>query len=255
MRQLRISILALLLLLAFARPATAGGSLVEFPRGWAVVGSSVTASEVFGRGQQAAVREGPWFAYLQSNDGDRRPILLAPVSISDATGNVCCWRATLTFAVPPVEPGQYWVTVCDRGCTTGVGDLSGGPLYVAATERAGIAHEVRADARYRLRTAERRSSRQLASAEEESKSLRARWSAAAFENRALQTELATAASDFRDERDRVPAWVWLLIGAAAGAMSAGVVGARRRRRPLRSATERPAPARMDAGELVGSGRR
>jgi hypothetical protein len=134
------------LLVAPAGSAWAGGSWIEVTQGararlgawdvaYASVGSVVTMRGTFSSGQQGAVREGPWYAYLTSdvNAGDRQaePTLLGPVRV-DAQGGYP-YVATVTFAVPSVSTGYYWVHVCDLGCTQGVGDLVGGTIVIGAT--------------------------------------------------------------------------------------------------------------------------
>jgi len=86
-------------------------------------------------GQQAAVSAGPWYAYLRPdmNGGNRRsePILLSQVHIE---GSGYPLVASVTFRVPDVGAGYYWVDVCDLGCTQGVGDLVGGTIVLGVTD-------------------------------------------------------------------------------------------------------------------------
>jgi len=134
----------------FAAPAaSAGGSLIHVREvqgtggkeqahetAWAAPGATVTMQGVFGPGSQGDVSEGPWHAYLGAFDAPRhaRPVPLADVEIAQATGNICCWAASVTFVVPEVPFGMYWVGVCsDARCRHGVGDLVGGGLAVAST--------------------------------------------------------------------------------------------------------------------------
>lgn len=84
-------------------------------------------------GQQADPSAGSWTAYLRRDpNGPRRPV--GAVNIDAATGNGCPYSASVTFTVPDVESGMYWVDVCaDTDCTTGVGDLVGGMFAIAST--------------------------------------------------------------------------------------------------------------------------
>jgi hypothetical protein len=135
-----------LVLLAIARPAGAGGSPLEVSGGpsvriggwdlpYAGVGATVTMRSAFSDGQQAPVTDGPWYVYLESEVGvpgeQSDPIQLAPVHIAPTGGYP--YVATTTFEVPDVPTGLYWVNVCDRGCTQGVGDVVGGTIVVGAT--------------------------------------------------------------------------------------------------------------------------
>jgi hypothetical protein len=88
----------------------------------------------FSSGQQAAVREGPWYAYLRlDKEGQQptEPMLLSGVRIE---GDGYPYVARLSFRVPNVPAGYYWVDVCDLGCRQGVGDLVGGTIVLGATD-------------------------------------------------------------------------------------------------------------------------
>jgi hypothetical protein len=112
------------LLAMLATPTSAGGSIAKVePQNWARQGSEIRLSGTFCNGAQAPVSAGPWFAYLDPQTGP--PILMGRVHIAPNTGNYCQWRLTATLEVPRVAPGAYWIRVCDRGCTKGVGDLVG----------------------------------------------------------------------------------------------------------------------------------
>jgi hypothetical protein len=153
------SILAVLLA-ALLTPASAGGSIVKVePRSRARQGSEIRLSGTFCDGAQAPVSAGPWFAYLDPKKGS--PILVGRVHIAPNTGNYCQWRLTATLRVPHVAPGAYWLQVCDRGCTEGVGDLTGAGRFTVVTgapprEQAPRLQELRA----RLRGSAREATRQ-----------------------------------------------------------------------------------------------
>ena len=58
----------------------------------------------------------------------------------------------MTFVVPDVESGVYWIDVCaDAGCSIGVGDLIGGSLAVASTRLETKALTVLPDLKARVR--------------------------------------------------------------------------------------------------------
>ncbi|HSH33302.1 MAG TPA: hypothetical protein VLB31_06755, partial [Actinomycetota bacterium] len=109
--------------------AQAGGSWIEFD-GPLIVGTLVTGSGTFGNGQQAGVGAGPWFATLRPEEPGVDGIALGPVEVSRASS--FGWRATVTFVVPEVPTGEYWVEIAnDDG--EGVGDLIGGFVVISRT--------------------------------------------------------------------------------------------------------------------------
>ena len=113
-----------------APQASAGGSWLELQDGDRVLvsGQTVTMSGTFGSGQQAGVSAGPWHAQLRSDHQQGSAVPLGPVTITD--GARWGWRATVTFTVPGVATGEYWVTVVNEQ-GEGVGDLIGGFVQVA----------------------------------------------------------------------------------------------------------------------------
>ena len=132
----------ILWVLAFVQPASAGGSTLDVIDGtrvkigtwdmaYAGAGSTMTLHGTFTPGQQAAVSEGPWYAYVSPQNGAADPILVGSV---DIRGTGFPYIADVTVDVPRVEAGEYWVRVCDQGCTQGVGDLDGTSVVLAPTE-------------------------------------------------------------------------------------------------------------------------
>jgi hypothetical protein len=150
------------LLLSLAGPGSAGGSWAEVaPRSWARAGSEIKLSGTFCDGAQAPVTEGPWFAYLDPDAGP--PVLMGRVRIAPNTGRSCRWRLTATLRVPRVAPGAYWLQVCDRGCTEGVGDLIGAGRFTVVSSKSPRGQAVELQ---RLRAQLRRSTREQARQEE-----------------------------------------------------------------------------------------
>lgn len=110
--------------------AHAGGSLIDFG-GPAIIGTTVSGSILVGDGQQAPVSAGPWFAELHGTEGsDLGPIPLGPVDVRPS--NIYGWRVTVTFTVPDVPIGEYWVVVHNQA-GHGMGDLTGGIVTIAHT--------------------------------------------------------------------------------------------------------------------------
>jgi len=137
-----VPFVVVLWMLALAQPASAGGSTLDVIDGarvkigtwnvaYAGAGSTVTLHGTFTPGQQAAVSEGPWYAHVSPQNGAADPILVGSV---DIRGDGFPYIVDVTFDVPRVEAGQYWVLVCDQGCTQGVGDLDGTSVVLAPTE-------------------------------------------------------------------------------------------------------------------------
>jgi hypothetical protein len=121
-----------MLLAVLVTPASAGGSIVTVePRSWARQGSEIRLGGTFCNGAQAPVGAGHWFAYLDPETAP--PILVGRVHIAPNTGNYCQWRLTATLRVPHVAPGAYWLQVCNRGCTEGVGDLMGAGRFTVVS--------------------------------------------------------------------------------------------------------------------------
>jgi hypothetical protein len=141
MRRL-VPLIAILWMFTFAGPGSAGGSTLDVVGGqrvkighssvsYASAGSTVVLHGTFTPGQQAAVSEGPWYAYIRPQTGGAEPMLVGSVSIR---GSGFPYVADVTFDVPSVEAGQYWVLVCDQGCKQSVGDLVGTNVVLAPTE-------------------------------------------------------------------------------------------------------------------------
>lgn len=236
------------MLVMTAGPASAGGSPLELARrdgrpvdlrapawGWAPIGSRVVFRSAFCDGQQADPAEGPWFARMRA-DGGGPVFRLGAVSIQASTGSGCPYVATLTFRVPEVTHGEYWIEVCDSGCTTGVGDLMGGMLIVAGSRQeaavigrldAILLRYERLNQRYRAYLAEMRAEHdRMTELEEARHRLESQRDAAL-----AQRERATAAAD--DARADARDWRLATYAAFALLLAAGMVAMVRRRGTIR----------------------
>lgn len=138
MRRMMLAIAVATLLVISITPAHAGGSWLE--PSWERVepGDRVELSgEVF-RGTLGWLDDGPFYAYLsgeqygqtiaESNGGTSTDVLLGPLVIEQKNSRL---RVSIDFELDSkIPPGAYWVVVCNDPCTTGLGDLIGGMLYV-----------------------------------------------------------------------------------------------------------------------------
>lgn len=109
--------------------AGAGGSWIDFD-GPLIVGTVVTGRGTFSSRAQATPDAWPWFARLRPEEPGVEEIRLGPVEVDRASS--FGWRATVTFVVPDVPTGEYWVDVVNAD-GEGVGDLVGGFGVVSRT--------------------------------------------------------------------------------------------------------------------------
>jgi hypothetical protein len=208
---------------------------MDFHRRFIIAGTTVTARGWFGSGAQASVKEGPWFAYLQTMDGSRSAgRYLASVSVVPRDEST--WSASVTFMVPDVPVGDYLVAVCDRGCHEGVGDLIGAPTVIASSAEEGrlFLRTQRAD--FRARTASRRlrrSVRDQAALQEKAQQQADALEAQAGRIARLDAQVAASRRTATDGRDGLPPWAvgGLAVLTLLVVVSAYEVGRRRPRWP------------------------
>jgi hypothetical protein len=226
--------IATVLVVLSVPPASAGGSWVEVrPRSWARVGSEIRLGGTFCDGQQAPVTDGPWFAYLEPGAGPA--VLMGRVRITPNTGDYCQWRLTATLRVPAAAPGRYWLQVCDRACTTGVGDLVGGGWFTVVSPAPPRAQAIMTQ---RLRTRLRESAREGARQER----LLGELGTSLDRAEARTHELRAAVGDLRNRlADEAAARRWWLAGAVGSCSVAIVLGSLllRRRRPVMRVPDTP----------------
>ncbi len=232
---------------AGAPQASAGGSWLELQDGDRVLipGQTVTMSGTFGSGQQADVSAGPWHAQLRSDYEQGASVPLGPVTITDGTR--WGWRATVTFTVPAVATGEYWVTVVNEE-GEGVGDLIGGFVQVAPSLEAWRVSLLR----QRIERQERATHKEKAEVRDRLAKVRADLATVT----AARDQLADRADDLEraldDARDAAAVsgdsapFPWLAVAGAITVLTliVGIAGVRRRgeRRTHRG---RPGTAVMD----------
>jgi MYXO-CTERM domain-containing protein len=236
-------LLALPTLSLLPSPAFGGGSWIEFDPGYAMVGQTITMRGAFSDGQLAPVSAGPWYAYLRA-DPEQTPngpsdVSLGEVEIRGDGGYP--YVAIVTFTVPAVPSGAYWVDVCDLGCSTGVGDLIGGYLWVGQTmaearllkRASGLEFDVARERSIRERLAKQR--------DELKAELRsAKGEVAALSDRLDLIAAGRAQSPQVDSSSDFP---WPVAALVALAGLAGFVLGRRGRRALRPVRLEPYPTR------------
>ena len=221
--------------LAMAAPAAAGGSWLETEQRYYSPGSQATARTTFGQGQlEGRVTDGPYYAYLvpgyrwfpKPGPVPDYAIPVGPIAITPATGNYCCWVATLTFTVPDLSPGRYSIDYCNDPCTVeGVGDLAGASFWIAASEEEARLLsrierlEAKAEGLQRVKQKLRTVEGKLLAAQEDRANLLSRLRAAAVEE-------ASSPDVARDTTTRRRSSPWL---PAAGALLALLVAAWYRR--------------------------
>jgi hypothetical protein len=223
------------LVILMVAPASAGGSIARVsPRSWARQGAEIRLSGTFCDGAQAPVSAGPWFAYLDPQSAP--PVLMGRVHIAPNTGDYCQWRLTATLTVPQVAPGGYWLQVCDRGCTEGVGDLMGAGRFTVVSAASPISQARRMqDLRTRLEASRQEETRQERLLEEVDGEL----TSAEAEIVSLDRQVDALRRALAKERNEPSAWFGALLVAAA-LSAVGIAVVIRRRRPRIVVPDTPA---------------
>jgi hypothetical protein len=123
-----------------------GGSYLRFDRLYYHPGESLKLETEFRTDvigwQPGSVEDGPYFAYLLPLarripyiDPPHIPkgaVPLGPLVIQPGSHEEE-WLASVSFVVPDVPPGEYWLDICNDPCRhSSVGDLGGGSFQVAA---------------------------------------------------------------------------------------------------------------------------
>ena len=161
MRRIGPTIAGLLVLIATASPAHAGGALLDFDHHFYLPGDTVRASSgVWLKSSMGRLEDGPYFAYLSPFTGiDRVPppigpdgMKVAPAEVMPRPGDDTYGDVTVEFVMPEVEPGRYWVTICNDPCKLTLGDVMATLTTVAADDVDGRITAATDRLRARLRT-------------------------------------------------------------------------------------------------------
>jgi hypothetical protein len=139
LRRIQVALIATALVAITAGPAWAGGAWLD--PSWVRVeaGDRVELSANVSPGAYGWLDDGPFFTYLQGetygleigsgNGGVATDVPLGPLETMRRGGGGI--TAAVAFTLPvDMPPGEYWVTVCNDPCTTGLGDLTGGVIFV-----------------------------------------------------------------------------------------------------------------------------
>lgn len=145
MRRRWSTVAGMLFLLSIPAPASAGGALLNFDRDFYVPGDAVRAeSGVWLKSSMGRLEDGPYFAYVSTFTRlEKMPPPLPDDAVEVASVDVVPRRsgehgvASVDFVLPQVEPGRYWLTICDEGCSITLGDIMPTPMLVAADDEDG----------------------------------------------------------------------------------------------------------------------
>jgi hypothetical protein len=118
--------------------ALAGGSWLEPSSVRVESGDEITLNATVYRGALGWVDDGPFFAYLRGETfgvittegygGAATDVLIGDLEIADGSQSL---EVSVDVVIPSdTPPGEYTVSICNDPCTTGLGDLIGGVLYV-----------------------------------------------------------------------------------------------------------------------------
>jgi hypothetical protein len=137
-------VLGLVACLAIPATASAGGGVLQLDhfKVWTAVyapGQVVHGSAdvwIKAPKPQGRPEDGPWHAYLVpdgSREGRLPPdtIRVADVVIDPYEPSAKWTEVRVTFTVPDVAPGKYFIEVCNRRCAQNLGDLVGTPVEIA----------------------------------------------------------------------------------------------------------------------------
>jgi hypothetical protein len=143
MRTALVAAAATVLVLIPASASRGGGmSSFEFEQDYVLTGETVTGRSTFYTDARATgrVENGPWHGYLLPAGTWIEPPTLpegatdvGPIAIEDRGDGRAV--ASITFTVPEVTTGGYFIGLCNVPCTEAFdGDLGGGWLSIAQTE-------------------------------------------------------------------------------------------------------------------------
>lgn len=124
---------ALVIVVAFASPAWAGGTWLELDKDGYQPGERAIATADVSHGSLGWVDDGPFYAYLDEANSvpATSDVSLGQLQLDSRTDTDVF--VTLDFQVPDVAPGVYAIVYCNDPCTEGLGSLIGGQITVTAS--------------------------------------------------------------------------------------------------------------------------
>lgn len=138
MRHLLFAALAAAFTFISLVPAGAGGSWLNPSWERVEAGDNISLSGFVSHGQLGWINDGPFYAYLsgatygrateEGNGGAATDVPLGKLNVSE-NGRRLAVSIDFTLS-SDIPAGEYWVLVCNDPCTTGLGDLIGGVLYI-----------------------------------------------------------------------------------------------------------------------------
>jgi hypothetical protein len=140
------------------------------------------------------VSDGPYDVFMVRGESAWRREKLAPGAIRVGTLQIGSEKehyshsrpARVSFRVPSVPPGVYWVEVCNANCRLGFGDLEGGSLTIVASP---LEAQLRAQIE-RLQSARWDANRDAGQSEKEAADARGRLEVAAKQVEVLNEEIS-----------------------------------------------------------------
>lgn len=138
MRRLFSTALLSAAIITFAAPADAGDAQLAPSRVRVDAGAQIELTAHISADSSRWIAEGPYYAYLSGRDFGTVLTTVRGGAATDAPVGKLSIEATsagtqvvVIVSIPEeTPPGEYQIVVCNDPCTTGAGDLTGGPLYV-----------------------------------------------------------------------------------------------------------------------------
>ncbi len=138
MRHILFAALAAAFTVISMAPASAGSSWLDPSWERVEAGDHIELSGTVHQGQLGWINDGPFYAYLsgttygqivdQGNGGTSTDVPVGQLQAKERQGRL---SVSIDFTLPDDVPaGEYWILVCNDPCTTGLGNLIGGVLYV-----------------------------------------------------------------------------------------------------------------------------
>lgn len=229
--------------------ALAKGTSLEFGDGYVMPGETISA-----RGQwvetfddyNGTIRDGPYNVFMVPGEKAWRRETLSPRAIHVGTLHIGrrlqahhSFAVAVSFRVPPVVPGPYFVEICNANCRLGFGDLEGGTITVVSSE---LEAQLRAQIE-RLQQARWDANRDAGRLAREINEVHGRSSVLDKQVGVLASEIAERDALIADRRSPSPDLLPWPVSAAAGLIALVLLGLLLRARRIRPDPRTFAPTR------------